>query len=371
LSQLEKDQIDFLRNFFSGINPIVKEDVIVMPEESQVKTPERKKKAKGESPETPSKKKMKTKSNPLSDGEDICHKYITPQAMRPTRSRRCKKNDSELFQTEDEAIQEAINRSLKNVDPNAVHENFNNPPKISVDKHANVDKTVELFRYWIPEHEIIVRMEDYLCLERNEYLSDVIIDFYLQYIFNELMTSEQREKTYIFPCHFYSLYATASDFKGWKTDENVGLSAREKRYMRIQGLYDPNVNIFQKDFLVFPLLDHNHWFLAIVCYPSLNGSVTIDEGTRVEEADAYWEKARANDPTYKPPRLKTSCILIFDSVRGNIARRTAARTHIKNFLFTEWENKYQEMCEASKKSFLGNFPNVCDLCYFEQQNIFI
>jgi sentrin-specific protease 7 len=31
-----------------------------------------------------------------------------------------------------------------------------------------------------------------------------------------------------------------------------------------------NVDIFEKDFLIFPINKHGHWFLAIVCFPSLD-----------------------------------------------------------------------------------------------------
>ena len=34
------------------------------------------------------------------------------------------------------------------------------------------------------------------------------------------------------------------------------------------------MDIFQKDFLIIPINESSHWFLAIVCFPGLSGPVS-------------------------------------------------------------------------------------------------
>lgn len=142
------------------------------------------------------------------------------------------------------------------------------------------------------------------------------------------MTEEQRNKVYIFSSNFYLLYATDSNFSGWKESKTP---AAEKRYERVQGLYS-NVDIFDKDFLVFPCLDKEHWFLTIVCYPRSN-TATADENMQLP-------KKKITNPfeLLKQKSLGKQLILCFDSVRSNPARRTKAIYHIRNFLESEYLN---------------------------------
>lgn len=216
-----------------------------------------------------------------------------------------------------------------------------------VDPYAHIDKTIELLRYpsthvFEPNAgEIIVKMEDFLCLGKAEYLSDVIIDFYLNYIYREKFTDELREKVYIFPSQLYSIYSTSASYAGWTSKENAGKSAPEKRYERIQGMLDASVNIFDKEFLVFPLFNHEHWFLSIVCFPKLQNSVTFEDNTPVL-TDFKRNVRKKDDEDYNPTPLKTSCILTFDSVKSNSARRSSAMIHIRHFLKSHWEKNYKD-----------------------------
>lgn len=257
-------------------------------------------------------------------------------------------------------IDEALKRSItsnKYMNNEEMEEIIQSPPRETLltdtDPFPDVNKTAELFKY--NNDNIIVRMEDYLCLSQNEYLSDVDIDFYLQYIYHEKMSPERREKIHIFPAHFYSLYSTSAEFSGWKNEENAGLSALEKRYMRVDGILG-DVNIFAKDYLVIPLMDNKHWFLAIVCYPSLNGSCTYD-GRRIEGEISRRNMKKGDDENNQPP-LKSSCVLIFDSISGNLGRRNVAMTHIKNFLMSEWTKKYSATIQFVKQKLSGHSPLV-------------
>lgn len=211
----------------------------------------------------------------------------------------------------------------------------------------------ELFSY--PKgSENIIRMEDYKCLDKNELLTGSLVDFYLQYFHRELMPENMRDRVHIFSSNFYSLYSTKTDYAGWKED---GRQANAKRYERVQGLC-PNENIFDKDFIVFPCHDgqskDGHWFLAIVCFPKLIGSVTFDKGIPVERKEDTLRDPK--NPTAGRP-VKTSCILVFDSVKG-AARKTKAMTHIKNYMESEYLAKYQNDFPFEQKEVISKTVSV-------------
>lgn len=53
------------------------------------------------------------------------------------------------------------------------------------------------------------------------------------------------------------------------------LTPAQKRHARVKN-WTKNVNLFEKDFIVIPINEHCHWFLAIICFPNLNGTFTMD-----------------------------------------------------------------------------------------------
>jgi Ulp1 family protease len=110
------------------------------------------------------------------------------------------------------------------------------------------------------------------------------------------------------------------------------------------------VNIFDKDFVVFPCNVREHWFLAIACYPKLNGSIKVNGGERVEGEATRRDMKRpdAGEP------LKSSCILVFDSVKTNPGRGTTAILHIRQFFDTSYMKSYQDDFPFLKSQFRGN-----------------
>lgn len=119
---------------------------------------------------------------------------------------------------------------------------------------------------------IPINTEDYMCLAQDQFLNDVIIDFYLKYLVHDVLTDSQREKTHIFSTFFYKRLTTkpskvnkSSNPHEW--DNN--LTPAQKRHARVK-TWTKNVNIFNKDFIVVPINENCHWFVAIICFPSLD-----------------------------------------------------------------------------------------------------
>ncbi len=212
--------------------------------------------------------------------------------------------DCDEMDKEQRDIDEAIMRSLKETDNNVVtiDDSFE-----KIDLYAHIDKQIELFRY----NHLTIRMEDYLCLGKAQYLSNVNIDFMLNYIYHEKFSSQLKEKVYIFPTEFFSIYSTnAEEGSWWKNPENAGLDSSTKRYNRVKlyGMIDENVNYYDKDFLVFPMLINNHWLLAIVCFPYLATNLNYADNSPTDD-NRKW------DAKFELPPIKKPVILVFDSLR--------------------------------------------------------
>ncbi|XP_066597164.1 uncharacterized protein [Prorops nasuta] len=118
---------------------------------------------------------------------------------------------------------------------------------------------------------IAINTEDYLCLGEDQFLNDVIIDFYLKYLTLEVLSTNDQQRTHVFSSYFYKRLTSPH---AQAAESNVPLSPPAKRHARVQK-WTKNVNIFEKDFIIIPINEHAHWFLAIICFPGLVGKVPV------------------------------------------------------------------------------------------------
>jgi len=129
---------------------------------------------------------------------------------------------------------------------------------------------------------VSVTNEDYNCLEAEQFLNDVIIDFYLKFLQHGRFANikEVMDRTHIFTTYFYKRLTTRpSNNKGKNhpVEDNPNLSAAEKRYERVKK-WTKKVNLFEKDFIVVPINEHAHWFVCVICFPGQSGCVKADDG---------------------------------------------------------------------------------------------
>jgi len=144
---------------------------------------------------------------------------------------------------------------------------------------------------------VSVTNEDYNCLEAEQFLNDVIIDFYLKYLQHGKFSDIEavKEKTHIFTTYFYKRLTTRPQYGKGKThpvEDNPALTAAEKRYDRVER-WTKKVNLFEKDFIVVPINEHAHWFVCIICFPGQLGCVNAETGEGCE-APASQSRARGN-----------------------------------------------------------------------------
>ncbi|XP_033729243.1 sentrin-specific protease 6-like [Pecten maximus] len=110
---------------------------------------------------------------------------------------------------------------------------------------------------------IAVTNEDLYCLNEGEFLNDVIIDFYLRFLFLEVLSEDVRKRTHIFSSFFFK---RLTQRQGRVLDS--ALTPAERRHAAVKK-WTKHVDLFDKDFIIIPINEHSHWFLAIICYPGL------------------------------------------------------------------------------------------------------
>lgn len=189
---------------------------------------------------------------------------------------------------------------------------------------SEFDNCCQLVNY----HDIIINMEDYKGLDCEGLLSDSLLDFWLRYIQLELMSEKQRKKVHIYSSQFYNMYSMSSEFTGWSDQQ---LPATEKRYNRVKDfICHVESDLFNRDFVLFPCFDKQHWFLTVICFPKLNGTVAVGGNVPGE--------GEKKDPSKGDP-IESPCILIFDSLT-NPTRKTNAMIHIANYMYSFYMERH-------------------------------
>ena len=140
-----------------------------------------------------------------------------------------------------------------------------------------------------------VDAEDIKRLDEGEFLNDNLISFYLRYM--QVQLEKQRpellDKVYIFSSFFFDKLKTS-----------------KTRYEGVRG-WTAKVDLFSYDYIVVPVNEHAHWYLAIICnvaraLPSghdPNGEDYPKSSSTVEERTPASPKIPAMEE-----RIKTICL---------------------------------------------------------------
>ncbi|EDV47271.2 uncharacterized protein Dere_GG19540, partial [Drosophila erecta] len=161
---------------------------------------------------------------------------------------------------------------------------------------------------------LTINMKDYMCLSSGTYLNDVIIDFYLCWLKNNIIPEGQRDRTHIFSIFFHKRLNAVT------LPNKVRQTAAQKRHKMVQR-WTRTVNIFDKDFIIIPFNDQAHWILAIICFPSLRGPVPYNDV----------------EPLSDDIPIKQPLILIFDSYP--VYSRQRAIDILRAYLTCEYQAK--------------------------------
>ncbi|CAH3121081.1 unnamed protein product [Pocillopora meandrina] len=235
---------------------------------------------------------------------------------------------------------------------------------------------------------ITVTTEDVACLAPGELLNDVIIDFYLKYIFFEKLSPADRERTHILSSFFYKRLTQRST----SGSSNTSTSTSDRMHSQVR-TWTKNVDIFEKDFVVVPINESSHWYLAVICFPGKDGQTLVNEindeddgsDSKNEDHDIKTgeeaKNGRDNDDDVfllrspfakdrkKSPKQNQSkslskqiitsrpCILVFDSLG---LTRSRCLFNLRNYLQCEWRERKKEPKTKSfdKDAVKGNHPKV-------------
>ena len=114
---------------------------------------------------------------------------------------------------------------------------------------------------------VTVTLRDYKTLQLGTYVNDIIIDFYLSWIYERLAHGE-RSKVHLFTTLFYSRLVTVPTIINDENrfEESVSLDERmvyEVRHKRVER-WTKNTDLFDKELVIVPVCQNSHWFLLVV-----------------------------------------------------------------------------------------------------------
>ncbi|GFT69454.1 hypothetical protein NPIL_594361 [Nephila pilipes] len=92
----------------------------------------------------------------------------------------------------------------------------------------------------------------------NKWLNDIIIDYYIEYIYNNKLTARQRSKTYILNSYFYPSLCQGISREERNRDDDAFEVIRN---------WTMGVNLLEKEYIIMPVNANSHWFLVIACFP--------------------------------------------------------------------------------------------------------
>jgi len=172
---------------------------------------------------------------------------------------------------------------------------------------------------------VTVHTSDYATLEHDTFLNDIVIDFYLTYLFYNSLPPESRDSVHIFSTMFYKRLLQFPNKKTKKVapyEIDPSLSSAEKRHFRVAG-WTKNVDLFTKDMVIVPICEHSHWYLVILIKPGLI-SLPVKSVERVMKGDPF--------------------VIVLDSLGGS---KNSAVNNLRQYLAQEWKNK---MCTGQDTS---------------------
>uniref|UniRef100_F7A2J2 Sentrin-specific protease 6-like n=1 Tax=Ciona intestinalis TaxID=7719 RepID=F7A2J2_CIOIN len=272
---------------------------------------------------------------------------------------------------------------------------------------------------------ITITNEDEFCLNSGEFLNDVIIDFYLKYIMRELLSEEDRGRSHAFSCFFYKQLTQIPSVRNKPQVEDKVLTPSQKRHRKVQK-WTRSVDIFEKDFIFFPINEASHWYLAVICFPrqqehSLNLNILYKEITYAIDSTLETDQNNQTDKNEPTPsnhcepeqpvansnpstektvaetnsedmfaetdsdcndngdqyncvseqqvhghrqEYRAPCILIFDSLRGPSRSKVAA--HLRDYLNVEWSTRKE--AELGPRVFNKNTIKMCTPHVPQQDN---
>tara|TARA_B110000208_G_scaffold55705_2_gene73098 strand:+ start:3476 stop:6382 length:2907 start_codon:yes stop_codon:yes gene_type:complete len=158
-----------------------------------------------------------------------------------------------------------------------------------------------------------VTSRDLLTLEDYEFLNDSVIEFFIKDL-QYKMKPEVAERCYIFNSFFYEKLTNVRD------EQSEPADVRQKKAHERVAKWTKGVNIFEKDFVFFPIHNNVHWSLVVLCHPG-----------RVQQADVI----DVDGASASLNQVPSPFLLHFDSMSGG-HKTTFVSARLREYLAMEW-----------------------------------
>eukprot|EP00981_Chlorochromonas_danica_P005158 scaffold1036_cov169-Ochromonas_danica.AAC.38 len=178
-------------------------------------------------------------------------------------------------------------------------------------------------------------------LDPGVYFNDNLIDLKIKFILSRL-EPERRKKIHAFSCHFYSKLTEGSSSNG-------GQAAHQ-----LVARWTKNVNLFEMDFVFFPINLTNHWSLFVLVRPHL-----LWEDPRLNKVEPVEEMIDDGSSTVGQVLADRACLLSLDSLTMHPYKKIGKR--LTSYLYYEWQARRKELSlEASipEAEFVSCLPSV-------------
>ena len=185
---------------------------------------------------------------------------------------------------------------------------------------------------------IIVTRSDYECLEADFSLNRTVVDFALRVIVADRRRSplgsdpafgNMARDVHVFPSDFFTMLSAGNERGKLKADKDKARRA----YARVER-WTRGVDVFAKRFLLVPVLDQQHWSLAIVCHPGELAKRAIARERRELDVGATEDEDEDEDCPARP------CVIHMDSLRMHSAKKI--EKWLRCFLEMEWRKRHSD-----------------------------
>ena len=185
---------------------------------------------------------------------------------------------------------------------------------------------------------IIVTRSDYECLEADFSLNRTVLDFALRVIVADRRRSplgsdpafgNMARDVHVFPSDFFTMLSAGNERGKLKADKDKARRA----YARVE-CWTRGVDVFAKRFLLVPVLDQQHWSLAIVCHPGELAKRAIARERRELDVGATEDEDEDEDCPARP------CVIHMDSLRMHSAKKI--EKWLRCFLEMEWRKRHSD-----------------------------
>jgi len=185
---------------------------------------------------------------------------------------------------------------------------------------------------------IIVTRSDYECLEADFSLNRTVVDFALRVIVADRRRSplgsdpafiNMARDVHVFPSDFFTMLSAGNERGKLKADKDKARRA----YARVE-CWTRGVDVFAKRFLLVPVLDQQHWSLAIVCHPGELAKRALARERRELDVGATEDEDEDEDCPARP------CVIHMDSLRMHSAKKI--EKWLRCFLEMEWRKRHSD-----------------------------